>query len=73
MDELSFAFREEVRDGGAMGVVEALAKFATWFASVDKSDDRKISRTELYQFMMDNIAGFYGNRKCLRNFLFTRN
>jgi len=57
MDELSFAFREEVRDGGALGVVEALAKFATWFANVDKSDDRKISRTELYQFMMDNISG----------------
>lgn len=56
MEELQFAFQEEVRDGGAMGVVESLTKFATWFAAVDKSDDKQISRTELYQFMMENIT-----------------
>ena len=54
---MAIAFQQELRDGGAIGVLEALAKFATWFAKVDKSSDKQISKTELYQFMMENIVG----------------
>ena len=30
---------------------------ATWFASVDVSDDKQISRTELFKFMKKTIKG----------------
>ena len=31
---------------------------ATWFASVDVSDDKQISRTELFKFMKKTIKGY---------------
>ena len=66
------AFKEEI-GGGAKGIVQAVLKFgnsssirpnwillsiqATWFAQVDVSDDKQISRQELFQFMKESIKG----------------
>ena len=71
INELLIAFRSEI-GGGAHGIVRAVAKFgtylfnmqrlnahtlATWFAAVDVSDDKQISRQELFTFMKQSIQG----------------
>ena len=71
INELLIAFRSEIGDG-AHGIVRAVAKFgtfllilvkllnlfiATWFAAVDVSDDKQISRQELFTFMKQSIQG----------------
>lgn len=58
--------------GGASGLVEAITKFSSWFAAVDISEDKKISRSELYDHLvgeiLKNIGTRFYNKKYLRNF-----
>jgi len=59
MEELIVAFKEEIL-GGAEGLIEAITKFSTWFAAVDISEDKKISRGELYDHLISEILGNIG-------------
>ncbi|CAG5112059.1 Oidioi.mRNA.OKI2018_I69.chr2.g6315.t1.cds [Oikopleura dioica] len=54
LDEMATTFRDECQDGPVV-VVAAILRFSLWFANVDSSNDGKISKEELYDFIYASL------------------